>query len=191
MIKRENASKHSTDHYDQVQEQVRLVLVKVNHHHRQRKYHLNDRLPVVELHKSGYKESVVVGGVDACDENVHGEHQKVSQVVVADTAAGEHAMVVAFQNAHIADAAVPGAWRYDGFADGAKLASRLQVGGQHATSDARVAQENGDVVGGDVEHYEGAGSKVKGVPPGPRFVVGWNDYEQFEPVDYRNDDDHE
>lgn len=111
-------------------------------------------------------------------------------IVVAHAAAGEHAVMVALEDAGVADVAVPGARRRQAFAGSAQPPpiGRLRRAHRHdAAAGAGVAQHREREVTNDVEHDEAAEGEVNRVRQAHVPVQPRQDYPQAEPVHERRD----
>jgi len=85
--------------------------VEAKEEDRHGKDHLDDRHWKLEGYPSPDEDAAVAEGVRHAEKQVQQEHDEVPVIVVTHATAGEHAVVIALENASVTDIAVPRAWR--------------------------------------------------------------------------------
>lgn len=196
VINAQHSGVQGAHHRHDVQQHVKLIdgAVEAEEEDRHGEDHLDDGHRKLEGYPAPDEEAAVAEGVRRAEEQVPQEHDEVPVIVIADAAAGEHAVVVALQDARVAGVAVPGAGRREALADRAQPPPVRHRRGAHrhyAPADAGVAQHRVREVTYDIQHDEATEDEVELVRQVLVPVQSRQYYPQSEPVHERRYGQHE
>lgn len=162
MIEQQKSAEHRSDHINQINNQVILASAGIPGKHQQRKHQFQycRRIPKRIRIQPPNKIVIVQAGVERSHKHIQQQHQEIPLICVAHTATGKRTMMIPFQDANVADIAVPRSGRHKCFADGTQTpqfrfhwGQRIGYDEQFA-SDAGVADNHTNGVTQNVAKYE-------------------------------------
>lgn len=127
MIQQQDRGQQEGREVDAPEEDVELQPggVQPGDQHDHGKDELEELLPGAAAELAGQEHGVEVGAVEDTEPHVEQEEAEETMVAMTDAVTDEHAVVLALQDADVADVAVPGPGRRHGLAGGAKFPFRV------------------------------------------------------------------